>query len=211
MTNNIILPSKPLSEVESDFEKEVLTEFNISNLNIEDMDNCERNRLFTLYSNTQGNHPKEIANFIEDWKIRANGREKGDNTDQKTDGNDLPRSKLVDAFFSHRLPGVKDTILDDIRKITKLHMRLERFAKLGIEQTNVGLHRLNSILPELCVFNEESKIKYSEQVGAKYGTDDAFKPIQPLSKNASATISLLLENLSGITADYTSGLRIENK
>ena len=173
---------------------------------------AERNRFFSQISTQNGRVPESLQKSVENWNNLLNPKENEKSSSKNNFNNILPRSHLIDTFFSHQLPGIQDSILTDIRRLIKIQNQILRSADHGIKQTKLAIYHLDQLIPEnklLSIYNTD--FKSIEALNNLLEDEEQIKPIQMPSKLNAPSIALILESTDGITADVSNGLLIQNQ
>ncbi|EAY17981.1 hypothetical protein TVAG_113250 [Trichomonas vaginalis G3] len=206
-----IAPKLPCSLKEVEEQQQYQTElFDLNSINIESLNPAERNRLFTQLSATNGEVPAEIRRITDGWIATVANKDPEryqPKTGRQIVPSHLPRSQLIDTFFSHQIPGIQDSILTDVRRLVRLQCQIKQTAEHGSRQIKLAMHHLNQIAPEAKLISQISTVEYNpfESIGKMIEEDEPLKKINCITRLAQTSVSVLLENTDGITADYTNG------
>ena len=203
--------SLPLSLKEVEHNPPVVPQIcDLTTIDITKLTPSERNRLFTQYSGTDGRVTPDLRTVSDSW---SNYVASQNQSRYKPAGPEeikkecLPRSHLIDSFFSHQLPGVEDSILTDVRYLVKLQSRIQRTADQASRQIKLAMHHLQQIAPDpksLQNFLKENENPV-DSIQKLVDEDEPFKPFHCNPKVLQSTVSVILENTENITADFTNG------
>ena len=182
----------------------------LTTIDITTLSPSERNRLFTQYSGTDGRVTPDLRGVADSWSnyvVSQNQSRFKPAGPEEIKKESLPRSHLIDSFFSHQLPGVEDSILTDVRYLVKLQSRIQRTADHASRQIKLAMHHMQQIASDpksLQNFIKENENPI-DSIQKMVDEDEPFKPIHCNPKALQSTVSVILENTENITADFTNG------
>lgn len=117
------------------------------------------------------------------------------------DRNKLPRSRLIDQFYSHELPGIQNQSLGQVRKLIEHQKQLRDSAKNCCELLKLATKKLSESFPEVSHsvlgVHHQSNNSYQED---EQNTTNSKVPKCPL-RFMESSIATVLEHTEHISID----------
>lgn len=175
----------------------------------------ELNRLFTMISLSDGsvNHQyfRELQSYMNSFPPRPHLRMQNISTTiretlppslNSSNKNRLPRSRLIDQFYSHQLPGIEDESLKRIRELIKKQQILRDSAINGEELLKLSSKKLMDAFPDVSPLGTgllpTSHTLYQDDESNKESTSKV--PKCPL-RYMESSIAVVLEHTEHLSID----------
>ena len=183
---------------------------NLSHIKIHKLSPSQRNRIFMQYSSIDGQMTPNLEAYQKPWTDTTVYRDRfryHPDRPVEIEKDRLPRSRMVDTFFSHQLPGMEDSALTDARKLIKLQTQIQKTADAATKQYKLALFRMSQLVPEQHIVQKimEEDPLFFEPVLGMLEEEESFKIPHCNNKLISTTISAILEHTDNVTADFTNG------
>ncbi|OHT16277.1 hypothetical protein TRFO_13282 [Tritrichomonas foetus] len=179
---------------------------------INSLEPSELNRLYTMVSTSDGTihnkYLRDLQSHLDSLPPRPQRRMKSiiepniNLNSNSSDKNKLPRSRLIDQFYSHQLPGIEHTSIDNIRKLIQNQKNLRDSAINGTELLKIATKKLVEAFPDI----SHHGIGLSSSSQHSYQDDDQNRdsvtriPKCP-QKYMESSIAIVLEHTEHITLD----------
>jgi len=200
----------PPSLLESDEKQKEVNFYDPSPFDVMSLTPAERNRYFCQVSSLSGEVPESIQKLAEGWVTQLSQKDVDRFSNMIIPQKAIPRSKLMDGFFSHQLPGIKDSIISDVRRLVKIQDQIKRASELGIKQIRAAVNNYEQLHPEYkAPMNNPGDFATSDSVGNLLEEIEQVKAPVFSSRNAQPSIATILESTDGLTADYSNQAKIE--
>ena len=206
---NLTIPPA-LKDVEHKCNDDITEMCDLGRIDITQLSPSERNRLLIQYSSLDGGVTPNLTTRADNWSKSIVSEDKDrykPNGSFEIKPNSVPRSRLIDTFFSHQLPGLKDSILTDVRKLVKLQDEIETTARNTTKQYKLAMFRLQQSNPDKKILERLSTISDNplDSIQKMLEEEELLKVPHVNPRLMQTTVSAILENTDGITADYTNG------
>ena len=189
---------KTLREVQEEFQKDNTEKF-CASIGLMSLEPSELNRVFMMYSNSSGVIRKEyIRKFrahLDKHPDRAQRRMRSP-VDQSDEKNRVSRSRLVDQFYSHQLPGIDDDASSAMRSFVEKQKMLEKSAINCTELINSALDKLAYAFHGVHKDGNTEVQNAQAQVFAENKQDNAIKCPTKYMESSVAVILEFMENIS---------------
>jgi hypothetical protein len=160
------------------------------------------NRLFTLISNRKGEITRDQAKELKPFLNALPPRPPpciGTETEPRPDRPIVPRSRFVDQFYSHQLPGVRGGTFSDIRELIDEQRILQRQAREGTEVLNYALKNLTEAFPDVPF--DETAISHATRPARNEDSPRAsiIKALQCQARFMESSVAMTLEHTEHLT------------
>jgi hypothetical protein len=162
----------------------------------------EANRLFTLISDRSGrisrHHAGQLQQYFESTGSPPPPRI---GTAPETTERTVPRSRLIDQFYSHQLEGIRHSAFSDMRRLIDRQIALQQAARNGTELLSFAMRNLTEAFPEVVHAN------FSHHGAASDESSRTVKLPPCPTRYMEASIAMVLEHIEHITLNLQ---RIDN-
>ena len=175
-------------------------------IKINNLTASQRNRIITQYSAIDGSVSPDLQGVAASWTddMKNSGIK---NISSEIDNRyKMIRSRLVDQFFSHQLPGIQDSVITDVRKIVKLQSQIQSAAYNASRQIKLAIHKCNQLYPQPKANPKFLQIETNslDNIQKMIEEDEPIKPPHCNSRISHSSVACILENTDNITADFSS-------
>jgi hypothetical protein len=189
---------KTLSEVRAKFREQPARSHFPSLLDPLGLEPSEVNRLFTRISTRMGEISRDDAHDLQPLLDGLPARQPpriGPTPEPPADPI-VPRSRLIDQFYSHQLAGVERSVFSDIRGLIATQQALQRQAKNGAELLNYAMRNLVDAFPEVPVTGIGIGAHHG---GDEWGRGNGMKAPQCPPRFMESSIAIVLEHTEHLT------------
>lgn len=217
---------KTLEEVQKEYSRNIDPINFLIPENINNLEPSELNRLYTMISAADGTlinqrYLRDLQAHINSLPARPSLRSHYNNeqlekkireqyTDQQAkppstaipnndDKNKLPRSRLINQFYSHQLPGINSKSLFQVRKLIEHQKQLRDSAKNTTELLKIATKKLIKAFPDVSYSSLGIDVEDAIQEDEQNNTNSKI-PKCPL-RFMESSIAIVLEQTENISID----------